>query len=220
MSQRDDEVLIRIEAVEGTGCVVRGDDIDTDRIIPARFMKVVTFDDMGRHAFEDARKAAKGKHPLDDERYAGASILIVGHNFGCGSSREHAPQALMRFGFEAFVGGSFAEIFAGNCTSLGLPCVTLADADLAKLMDSVELDPQQPLRVDLRARTVTSRAGSMSAGMPEGVRQQLLEGTWDATRVLLEAGDRIDQTAASLPYISETVAETPASPGSSAGSSA
>jgi 3-isopropylmalate/(R)-2-methylmalate dehydratase small subunit len=203
MSKQDnDDVLVRIEQAEGTGCVLRGDDIDTDRIIPARFMKVVTFDDMGRHAFEDARKAAKGKHPLDDERYSGAEILIVGHNFGCGSSREHAPQALMRFGFKAFVGGSFAEIFAGNCTSLGLPCVTLAEDDLSKLMDAVELDPRQQLKVDLKAREVTSRAGTMQASIPEGVRQQFIEGTWDATRVLLEAGDLIEKTAAALPYVS------------------
>lgn len=203
MSQKkNDEVLVRIAEIEGSACVVRGDDVDTDRIIPARFMKVVTFDDMGRHAFEDARKAAKGKHPLDDPRYAGAEILIVGNNFGCGSSREHAPQALMRFGFKAFVGGSFAEIFAGNCTSLGLPCVTLPGDQLMKLMDSVELDPQQRIKVDLRARTVTSRAGSMPAGIPDGVRMQLMEGTWDGTRVLLEAGDAIERTAASISYFS------------------
>jgi 3-isopropylmalate/(R)-2-methylmalate dehydratase small subunit len=194
-------VLVRIESVEGTGNVVRGDDIDTDRIIPARFMKAVTFDDMGRHAFEDARKAAKGKHPLDDERFSNAEILIVGRNFGCGSSREHAPQALMRFGFKAFVGGSFAEIFAGNCTSMGLPCVTLDEVDLAKLMDSVELDPTQTVGVDIQARTVTSRAGKMPAGIPDGVRHQLLEGIWDATRVLLEAGAAIEETAHSLPYM-------------------
>jgi 3-isopropylmalate/(R)-2-methylmalate dehydratase small subunit len=193
--------LIRIDAVEGRANVVRGDDVDTDRIIPARFMKEVTFDDMGRHAFEDARKAAKGKHPLDDPRFSGAEILVVGRNFGCGSSREHAPQALMRFGFRAFVGGSFAEIFAGNCTSLGLPCVTLGEDDLAALMDSVELDPTQTVRIDVEARTVTSRAGRMAAGMPDGVRHQLLEGTWDATRVLLEAGSAIEETAARLPYI-------------------
>ena len=198
---RQGEELVRIDSVEGTGCVVRGDDIDTDRIIPARFMKVVTFDDMGRHAFEDARKAAKGKHPLDDERFSNAEILIVGQNFGCGSSREHAPQALMRFGFRAFIGGSFAEIFAGNCTSLGLPCVTLDESDLTKLMDAVELDPTQSIRIDLEARTVTSRVGEMQAGIPDGVRHQLLEGTWDATRVLLEAGDAIERTAAALPYI-------------------
>ncbi|MCA9506269.1 MAG: 3-isopropylmalate dehydratase small subunit [Myxococcales bacterium] len=197
----NEDVLVRIESVAGTACVVRGDDIDTDRIIPARFMKVVTFDDMGRHAFADARKEAKGKHPLDDPRYSGASILVVGKNFGCGSSREHAPQALMRFGFQAFVGASFAEIFAGNCTALGLPCVTLAERDLAKLMDSVELDPAQTVTVDLRAKQVRSRAGEMAAILPDGVRQQLVEGTWDATRVLLEAGDAIERTAASLPYV-------------------
>jgi 3-isopropylmalate/(R)-2-methylmalate dehydratase small subunit len=198
--KKNDEVLVRIASIEGSACVLRGDDVDTDRIIPARFMKVVTFDDMGRHAFEDARKAAKGKHPLDDPRYAGAEILIVGNNFGCGSSREHAPQALMRFGFKAFVGGSFAEIFAGNCTSLGLPCVTLPADALAKLMDSVELDPQQRLKIDLVARTITSRAGVLPAGIPDGVRMQLTEGTWDATRVLLDAGEAIERTAASIPY--------------------
>ena len=204
MMSNSEEVLVRIESVEGSACVVRGDDIDTDRIIPARFMKVVTFDDMGRHAFEDARKAAKGKHPLDDERFSDAAILVCGQNFGCGSSREHAPQALMRFGFRAFVGGSFAEIFAGNCTALGLPCVTLGVEDLAKLMDAVELDPTQTVAVDLQARTVNSRVGEMSAGIPDGVRQQLLEGTWDATRVLLEAGDAIEATAAALPYMDLT----------------
>jgi 3-isopropylmalate/(R)-2-methylmalate dehydratase small subunit len=200
MSQ-DEELLVRIESVQGTANVLRGDDIDTDRIIPARFMKVVTFDDMGRHAFEDARKAAKGKHPLDDERFSHAEILVVGQNFGCGSSREHAPQALMRFGFKAFIGGSFAEIFAGNCTSLGLPCVTLGEQELANLMGSIELDPTQTVHIDIPARTVTSRAGEMQAGIPDGVRHQLLEGTWNATRVLLEAGAAIEETAATLPYI-------------------
>jgi 3-isopropylmalate/(R)-2-methylmalate dehydratase small subunit len=203
-NKANEDVLVRVETVQGKGCVVRGDDIDTDRIIPARFMKVVTFDDMGRHAFEDARKAAKGQHPLDDERYHGASILVVERNFGCGSSREHAPQALMRFGFNAFIGASFAEIFAGNCTSLGLPCVTLSESDLTNLMDSVELDPTQEIAIDLRARTVTSRAGQMEAIVPEGVRQQMLEGTWDATRVLLEAGEAIEKTAAALPYIGQS----------------
>jgi 3-isopropylmalate/(R)-2-methylmalate dehydratase small subunit len=196
-----EDVLVRIAEVRGGGCVVRGDDIDTDRIIPARFMKVVTFDDMGRHAFEDARKAAKGKHPLDDERFSDAKILVVGKNFGCGSSREHAPQALMRFGFQAFIGASFAEIFAGNCTSLGLPCATLPEGDLAKLMDSIELDPSQEIVLDIEARKIRSRAGEMAAIVPEGVRQQLLEGTWDATRVLLEAGDAIERTASGLSYM-------------------
>ena len=190
-----------VERVQGNACVVRGDDVDTDRIIPARYMKEVTFDTMGEHAFEDERKAAKGDHPLDVERFKGASVLIVGQNFGCGSSREHAPQALMRFGFRAFVGGSFAEIFFGNCTAMGLPCVTLAPADLAKLMDSVELDPTQDVAVDLQAQTITSRAGVMPAGVPAGTRTQLLSGTWDATSQLLDAGDAIEKTANNLPYV-------------------
>ena len=190
-----------IEKVIGTAAVLRGDDIDTDRIIPARFMKVVTFDTMGEHAFEDDREAAKGDHPLDQEFYTGARILVVGNNFGCGSSREHAPQALMRFGFDAFVGGSFAEIFAGNCTALGLACVVLGEAELDALMDSVELDPAQEVRVDIDAQTVTSKAGVAAATIPPGTRQQLLEGTWNATAVLLDAGDSIEETADRLPYI-------------------
>lgn len=190
-----------IERVSGRGCALRGDDIDTDRIIPARFLRCVTFDGLGEHAFEDDRDQAKGDHALDDARFAGASILVVGHNFGCGSSREHAPQALMRHGFRAFVGGSFAEIFAGNCTALGLPCVTLADADLTALMDAIELDPEQTLTVDLDARTLTSRLGTFRADIPDGTRQILLEGQWNATSVLLGAGDAIEATAARIPYV-------------------
>ena len=191
----------RIERVAGRGCVLRGSDIDTDRIIPARYLRSVSFDGLGEHAFEDDRIQAKGNHPLDDDRFAGSSILIAGENFGCGSSREHAPQSLVRFGFDAFIGASFAEIFAGNCTALGLPCVTLEPADLAALMDSVELDPGQEVVIDLETRTVTSRAGTMAAGIRDGTRQQLLEGSWNATSVLLEAGDAIEAAADRLLYL-------------------
>jgi 3-isopropylmalate/(R)-2-methylmalate dehydratase small subunit len=190
-----------IERVEGRGCVLRGDDIDTDRIIPARFLRCVTFDGLGEHAFEDDRKQAKGDHALDLERFEHASVLIVGRNFGCGSSREHAPQALRGHGFRAFVGGSFAEIFRGNCTALGLPCITLGEPDLAAVMDSVEVDPQQQLVVDVRARSVTCRVGTFEGGIPDGAREQLLEGSWNATAVLLEAGDAIERCAAALPYM-------------------
>ncbi|MEE2674112.1 MAG: 3-isopropylmalate dehydratase small subunit [Myxococcota bacterium] len=190
-----------IESISGRACVLRGDDIDTDRIIPARFMKVVTFEEVGAHAFEDDRAAAKGDHALDDEIYSGASILVVGRNFGCGSSREHAPQALMRFGFNGFIGGSFAEIFAGNCTALGLPCATLDDADLDNLMGSVELDPEQEVKLDIDAKTVTSRAGTVPANIPDGTRKQLLEGTWDATGMLLDGANEVTGTAARLPYM-------------------
>jgi 3-isopropylmalate/(R)-2-methylmalate dehydratase small subunit len=192
----------RVERVAGRACVLRGDDIDTDRIIPARYLRCVTFDGLGEHAFEDDRRQAKGDHPLDVERFADARILVVGRNFGCGSSREHAPQALMRRGFGAFVGASFAEIFFGNCTALGLPCVTLAPADLARLMDAVEADPAQQVVVDLAARSVSCRAGSFAAGIPDGVRGQLLEGSWNATSVLLEAGSAIEACAGRLPYLS------------------
>ena len=187
--------------IEGRGCVLRGDDIDTDRIIPARFLRCVTFDDVGEHAFEDDREQAKGDHPFDDERYRGAKILIVGQNFGCGSSREHAPQALMRSGFDAFVGGSFAEIFFGNCTALGLPCVTLSPEDLSALMDSVTVGPDEQLAVDLEAREVRHRGTSWALAIPDGTRDQLLEGTWNATAVLLGAGDAIEATAEQLPYV-------------------
>jgi len=190
-----------IERVKGRACVLRGDDIDTDRIIPARFLRAITFDGLGEHVFEDDRRQAKGDHPLDDARFAGASLLIVGANFGCGSSREHAPQALLRAGFRAFIGASFAEIFAGNCTALGLPYAQLEADDLAALMDSVTLDPEQSVVLDLRACTVTSRAGTVAAKIPDGVRRQLLEGSWNATQVLLDAGDAIEATSARIPYL-------------------
>ena len=191
----------KVTRVEGRGCVLRGNDIDTDRIIPARYLRCVTFDGLGEYAFEDDRKQAKGNHPFDDDRFAGARILIVGRNFGCGSSREHAPQSLMRRGFGAFVGESFAEIFFGNCVALGLPAVTLPGDELERLMDAVELDPGQQLVLDLAAGTLTSRAGVQTIAMPDGARRQLLEGNWDATAVLLEARDAIQATAARLPYI-------------------
>jgi len=190
-----------VTRVEGHGCVLRGDDIDTDRIIPARFLRCVTFDGIGAHAFEDDRIQAKGNHPLDDDRFAGARLLIVGRNFGCGSSREHAPQALSRFGFQAFVGESFAEIFFGNCVALGLPCVTLPRAELARLMESVDLDPTQELVLDLAKGTLSSRLGAQAVAMPDGARRQLLEGAWDATAVLAAAGAAIEATAARLPYV-------------------
>ena len=189
------------ERIAGRACVLRGDDIDTDRIIPARYLRAITFEGLGEHAFEDDRRQAKGNHSLDDARFAGARILVVGNNFGCGSSREHAPQALMRSGFEAFVGASFAEIFAGNCTALGLPCLTLAPRDLAKLMDAVDLDPAQEVLADVAGRRVSCRAGTFAAGVPEGTWRQLVEGSWNNTAVLLEAGAAIETTAARLPYL-------------------
>ena len=193
----------KVQRIQGPGCVVRGHDIDTDRILPARYLRRVTFDGLEEHAFADDRAQAKGDHPFDDERYEDAAILVVGHNFGSGSSREHAPQSLMRRGFRAFIGGSFAEIFAGNCVALGLPCVTLADDHLGRLMEVIELDPEHQIVIDLPAKTVTSRAGSMPIDIDDGHHQQLVSGTWHATSVLLEAGDQIEATAARLPYVGD-----------------
>jgi len=190
-----------ITRVEGRACVVRGHDIDTDRIIPARYLRCISFEGLHEHAFRDDREQAKGDHPLDDERFAAAEILVVGHNFGSGSSREHAPQALMRRGFRAFIGGSFAEIFVGNCVALGLPCVSLADEHLEALMEAVELDPEQSVVIDLPTRTVTSRVGTVPLSIHDGHHRQLSDGTWDATSVLLEAGEAIERTAARLPYV-------------------
>jgi 3-isopropylmalate/(R)-2-methylmalate dehydratase small subunit len=194
----------RIERRTGTGIVVRGDDIDTDRIVPARFMKAVTFEGIGEHVFADSRFTVDGvpkDHPFNDARFRGASILIVNRNFGCGSSREHAPQALHGWGIRAIVGESFAEIFFGNCVALGMPAVTAARDDVMALMDAVELDPASEITVDLAALTVSSRAGTAPVRVPEGSRRQLREGTWDASRTLLSARQQIDETAARIPYI-------------------
>ena len=186
--------------IAGRGIPVTGNDIDTDRIIPARFLKEVTFESMGEHAFEDAKKA-NPEHPFNQKAYQGASVLVVGQNFGCGSSREHAPQALLRWGIKALIGESFADIFFGNCVALGMPCVTASEADIAALMFAVEADPAHGLTVDLEALTASYRSTTYRVELPAGVRNQFLRGTWDGTRVLLDAGERIAQTAARLPYV-------------------
>jgi len=199
--------LIRIPQVVGRPIPLRGNDIDTDRIIPARFMKAITFDGLGRYAFYDERVDAAGaskSHIMDDPRFQakGPRIALVNKNFGCGSSREHAPQALLRWGVKALVGESFADIFFGNCVALGIPCVTAAEADVLALMAAVEEDPARDLTVDIDALTVRYRGTTYSVQLPAGVRTQLLEGTWDATRILVQAIDQVRTTAARLPYVS------------------
>jgi 3-isopropylmalate/(R)-2-methylmalate dehydratase small subunit len=188
-----------VTRIEGRAVPVRGNDIDTDRIIPARYLRSVTFDGLGEHAFEDDRKA--GGHPFDDPRFQGASILVVNRNFGCGSSREHAPQSLMRWGIRAVVGESFAEIFRGNCTAMGIPCVTAEGAEVLLLMEAVEAEPGQAVAVDLRTKTVTYGDKVVRVQMPDSARSQLLEGAWDATGQLLEGAEAVRATAARLPYV-------------------
>ncbi|HET7344092.1 MAG TPA: 3-isopropylmalate dehydratase small subunit [Methylomirabilota bacterium] len=190
----------RRREVTGHGIPVPGNDIDTDRIIPARFLKAVTFEGMGEHAFEDARKQ-NPEHPFNSPAYQGASVLVVGQNFGCGSSREHAPQALMRWGIRAIVGGSFGEIFFGNCVMLGIPCLTVSQADLEWLQREVGKAPKTAIAVDVDAQQVRFGERVIKAAVPDGPRKQLLEGTWDSTAVLLNAGDAIEATAKKLPYV-------------------
>jgi 3-isopropylmalate/(R)-2-methylmalate dehydratase small subunit len=186
--------------VVGRGIPLPGNDIDTDRVIPARFLKAVTFEGLGEHAFEDARKQDP-EHPFNSPAYQGASVLVVGENFGCGSSREHAPQSLMRWGIHALVGISFAEIFFGNCVTLGIPCVTASPQDIEWLQKAVSRDPQQVVTVDVDKQQVQFAGKAIPARMPDGPRNQLVNGTWDSTAVLLEAGGAIEATAKKLPYV-------------------
>ena len=186
--------------IAGRGIPVTGNDIDTDRIIPARFLKAVTFEGMGEHAFEDARKQ-NPEHPFNSPAYQGASVLVVGQNFGCGSSREHAPQALMRWGIRAIVGGSFGEIFFGNCVMLGIPCLVASQADLEWLQKAIERAPKVPVAVDVEKQEVHFSDRVIKATVPDGPRHQLVAGTWDSTAVLLEAGAAIEATAGKLPYV-------------------
>jgi 3-isopropylmalate/(R)-2-methylmalate dehydratase small subunit len=186
--------------LSGRGIPLPGNDIDTDRIIPARFLKAVTFEGMGEHAFEDARKQ-NPEHPFNSPAYQGAAVLVVGQNFGCGSSREHAPQALMRWGIRAIVGGSFGEIFFGNCVMLGIPCLVASQADLEWLQKSISLAPQQTVGVDVEKQEVRFGDRVIKATVPDGPRNQLVGGTWDSTAVLLEAGAAIEATAKRLPYV-------------------
>jgi 3-isopropylmalate/(R)-2-methylmalate dehydratase small subunit len=187
--------------VAGRGIPVPGNDIDTDRIIPARFLKTVTNEGLGLHAFEDARKQDP-EHPFNQKAYEGASVLVAGLNFGCGSSREHAPESLKQWGIKAIVGGSFAEIFFGNCTMLGIPCVAIDNEDVLWLQRTVGRDPKQTVTVDVEKQEVRAGDRVIKGRIPDGARNQLVSGAWNATGVLLDAGDRIEATAKRLPYVS------------------
>ncbi len=186
--------LAKITQVSGTAVHVPGSDIDTDRIIPARFMKCVTFDGLGEFAFYDVRFDKDGKptgHPLDNPRFQGASILLSGSNFGCGSSREHAPQALYRFGFRAIIAQSFAEMFFGNCTTLGIPCVCASAEDIARIAAAVEADPKIEVTVDVANQEVRFGDQTAKVSLPATAHDALTSGRWDPIGELLEAKDAI-----------------------------
>ena len=191
-----------ITRVEGQAVAVRGDDIDTDRIIPARFLKCVTFDALGPAAFADDRAEAGGSHPLDRAEHAAARILVVNRNFGCGSSREHAPQALMRWGIRAVIGESFAEIFFGNCLALGIPCLSVDHATALAVQAAIEADPAQALIVDVVDQQLRSTSGaSWPLLLADGPRQMLCSGQWDATGQLLAHRQELAATVERLPYL-------------------
>lgn len=189
-----------IRTVSGSAVPLLLDDIDTDRIIPARFLRCVTFDGLGEHAFEDDREQDP-QHPFNNDQYRAAEILIAGRNFGCGSSREHAPQSLMRWGIRAVVAESFAEIFFGNCGSLGIPAVTASRADLEMLAKAVAAEPAMVLTLDLMELKVHAGDKVAPVRMPESARDALVTGQWDYLGRLLSAADQVTAHAKKIPYL-------------------
>lgn len=194
-----------ITSVTGRAVSVPGNDIDTDRIIPAKFMKCVTFDGLGQYAFHDERFDEEGNsknHPLDAEKHKGASVLISGRNFGCGSSREHAPQALARFGFNAIIAENFAEIFFGNSTKLGIVCVSLKTDEMQTLREWADTNPTEELTIDLPSKTVKAGEHTWTFEQKPAATESLLKGTFDPLTQLMANKDAIEKTARNLPYMS------------------
>jgi 3-isopropylmalate/(R)-2-methylmalate dehydratase small subunit len=194
-----------VDRISGRAIPLRGHDIDTDRIIPARFLKSVSFEGLETHAFEDDRKQLEERgqvHAFWNPAYSGATILIVNGNFGCGSSREHAPQAIQRWGIRAAIGESFSEIFFGNSVALGMPCLTVSAQDAEALMAAVEANPQAELTVSVGEQSVEVNGQKYQASVPAGAREAFTAGTWDATGLLLDDFDRVRAVAQSLPYVS------------------
>jgi len=192
-----------VSKINGKGVYVAGNDIDTDRIIPARFLKCVTFDELGPALFYDVRFDANGQslnHPLDAPEHAGAEILISDANFGCGSSREHAPQAIQKFGLKAVIAESFAEIFHGNCTTLGIPCVVMATQERMKLAELIAADPNAELIIDIEALKVICANNIFTITMKTSAREALLSANYDPLDTLMRTLDKVDQTAQRLGY--------------------
>ncbi|MDR1830319.1 MAG: 3-isopropylmalate dehydratase small subunit [Candidatus Fibromonas sp.] len=192
-----------IEQITGKGLPLRGNDIDTDRIIPARFLKSVTFDGLGEHAFEDDIEEIHkqgGTHPFRDAKYKGAGILVSNRNFGCGSSREHAPQALLRFGIKAIIAESYSEIFFGNCVSIGIPCFTASHETAEEILEWVEKNPATEFTVSVKEAKAAIGGKSFALKLAEGPRGQFLDGSWHARSVLLLNKEKIKSLEKSLPY--------------------
>jgi len=197
----------QVTHVSGTGIPVRGNDIDTDQIIPARFMKVVTFEGLGEFAFFDLRfddDDNEKDHPFNEPQFQNANILAVNNNFGCGSSREHAPQALMRWGIDAIVGESFAEIFAGNCLALGIPTLVVEPDEAEALQDFIDENPDEEIDVDVEAETVSYGDTVVEATVDDAQRKALVEGVWDTTALMKANAETVRQKANELPYVRDS----------------
>jgi 3-isopropylmalate/(R)-2-methylmalate dehydratase small subunit len=197
--------MAAITHIDGRAVPLRGDDIDTDRIMPARFLRAVTFEGLEQHVFEDDRKAGThpyNRHPFDMSQHKGASILLVNANFGCGSSREHAPQGLHRWGIQAVIGESFAEIFFGNSVMIGMPCVTASPEDVRTLQARAEQNPQEEVHIDLVAGTCTAGDFTCRVALPPKIREAFTTGAWDTTGMLLDHFEQVNATADKLPYVS------------------
>jgi 3-isopropylmalate/(R)-2-methylmalate dehydratase small subunit len=193
--------MSKILSISGHGIPLRGNDIDTDRIMPARYLKVVSFEGLEKHVFEDDRRTNRGPHPFGDMRYQDASILVVNSNFGCGSSREHAPQGLARFGIKAIVGESFSEIFLGNCSVLGVPCFTADHETIDMLQTLIEQSPDTVIEADVQTGRITAGSAAFEASMPSAVRDAFVQGKWDPTMMLLDKFDEVRGVAKRLPYV-------------------
>jgi 3-isopropylmalate/(R)-2-methylmalate dehydratase small subunit len=191
----------QIATISGTAIPLTGNDIDTDRIIPARFLRCVTFDGLGASVFADDRIQLQGAHPFDLPQFQGANVLIVNSNFGCGSSREHAPQALAKWGIKLIIGESFSEIFFGNCVAMGIPCLTADSATTTRLQEILNANPQTPITIDLNGLQVQCGDFTASVSIGEGSRQQLTNGTWDACGQLVANLNQTKVTATNLPYM-------------------
>lgn len=192
----------KITRISGRAIPVRGNNIDTDRIIPARFLRSVSFEGLEQHLFEDDIAQAGGSHPLANAAFTGATLMFVNANFGCGSSREHAPQAIRRRGIRAVVGESFSEIFFGNSVALGMPCPTVSAGDAGRLLNAAESTPSAEFVLDLATMTISGAGLSIPVSLPAAARDGFQDGSWDATAQLLEDFEQVKAVASRLPYIS------------------